>query len=216
VLKKATEWENLTKIGRSKVVSLTILVPIFGYLILFNQHLVQLFELSSQIIPSISENRSNAEGQSVISSKTRARLYYFYFGFTFLGIASIIYKVRCPNIIQEYGSSRTYVREEKDMITDNRFYNICSKISEIEKQAPEDLDPIVKGYENGWKVYAEDKGVKKDAAVTDLQFYHWNSANKSRKKSRNTVFYLYIAGFVALAYPSCAMFISVVKEYLSL
>ena len=166
-------------------------------------------------MPTISEDKNNSQEQSVISSETKTRLYYFYFGLTFLGIGSIIYKIGCPKIIQEYGSSRKYVREEKDMITDNRFYSICSQINEIEKHAPKDVDPIVVLYENGLKTYSADGGTKKNAAITDLQFYHWSSANKSIPLVRNIVFYLYMAGFIALAYPSCVTFISVAKEYIS-
>ncbi len=211
---KASEWANVTKIGRSKIVSLTILVPIFGYLILFNEHLINLFEISGQIFSEVIES-SDKPSSSSVSSESKTRMYYFYFGLTFLGIGSIVYQIFCPKIIKEYASNREYVREETAFMTEKRVKHISSQLDKNKKVITKNLQEILASYENGWLIANDDAGFKKNAAITDLLFLYWKSENQSKIIARTAVFLFYIAGFLALAYPSLLMFLKVAKAYIS-
>jgi len=46
-------WDILRKVGQSRLIGLTILVPVIGYMILFNDHLIHWFELSKSVFEGI-------------------------------------------------------------------------------------------------------------------------------------------------------------------
>jgi hypothetical protein len=66
VLEQAPTWSTLRTIGQSRVLSLTILVPFVGYLILFNEHVLSLLTLWPELFG----------GADAIVG----RLYFIYFG----------------------------------------------------------------------------------------------------------------------------------------
>ena len=74
-------WSSLNRLGRSKLVSLTVLVPFLGSLILFNQQLVDWVSLVPELAGSPGASRA----------VTLSRLAYAYFGLSFLGIASFLF-----------------------------------------------------------------------------------------------------------------------------
>jgi hypothetical protein len=194
--------------------SLTILVPIFGYLILFNDQLIKLFEISEHLL-SDAIVRAEEGGVTEVSPEAKARLYNFYFGLTFLGIASFIYQMFCSKLIKEYNSDREYVKEEIPFITDLQIERISKEIKKSDNIAAKELDSLLARYEIGWQISAEDEGGKINAAITDLLRLHWKSENNTNIVARLSVFIFYILGFIALAYPSILMFKKVVVAYLS-
>ena len=90
---KHFRWDRLRSIGNSRIAKLAILVPIFGYLIIFNQHLVAYY--NTIFDPDLN---------------TSFWLYFFYFGMSSIGFGSLIYIFWCPKEIQEYGSSTRRMR----------------------------------------------------------------------------------------------------------
>ena len=116
-------WESLARTGSSKLVSLTVLVPVFGYLIIFNQQVVSLFDLSPYYIPSINENWA-----WLIDGKDR--LYCFYFGLFSIGLGSILYQLFCPPIVKEFKSSFEYMTKAQDLYT-NYTIGLLYKETEV-------------------------------------------------------------------------------------
>ena len=76
-------WDELRRLGNHKLVQLTVVVPIVGYLILLNKQLAAYYALYFD---------ANATDISY-------RLYCLYFGFTFLGIASLLFNLLCPKLV---------------------------------------------------------------------------------------------------------------------
>ena len=122
---------------------LTIFVPIFGYLILFNEQVAQLFEVSAQVVDFSGKSDSLGLEES-ISKDTKTRLYYFYFGFSFLGIGSLIYQMFCPSLIKDYSSEREYIREEVGLVTEKRLRLMTAYLEQEELVSPLDIDEALK------------------------------------------------------------------------
>ncbi len=118
------KWDGLRRIGQSKLMNLTILVPLLGYLILFNEQLIEYFELSKEVFPNIDDG-------SKLSNETKSRLFYFYFGFSFLGVASLFYQLFCPSLLKEHGSAGDYVNEELDLMTQQRVDDMIMRFHKL-------------------------------------------------------------------------------------
>jgi hypothetical protein len=110
-LNQTTRWSNLRLIGNSNILKFTILIPIIGYMILFNEHLVQHFNLAEEFFGEVNpENDKRA-----LNVITFWRLYCFYFGFCFLGGGAFLFHLICPPQIRRHGDQSNYVREEKQV-----------------------------------------------------------------------------------------------------
>ena len=208
----AAEWENLRKIGQSRVVKLTILVPIFGYLVLFNEQVVQLFEVSTQVVKGLTVVE---DVQKTVSQDTKTRLYYFYFGFSFLGIGSLIYQMFCPNLIKDYGSEREFIREEVGLVTEKRFRLMASFLEQEDLASSIDIDDALDGYKEAQNMMPNERKAGMDSAKMDVMALFWASENLSRIVARHSVFVFYIVGFCVLAVPSLNMFYRVAKAWAS-
>ncbi|TCV84027.1 MULTISPECIES: hypothetical protein [Methylomonas] len=202
-------WESLRRIGQSKAMSLTILVPFLGYMILFNEQLVHFFQLSVQLVPeSVDVGR--------VSQATKIRLYYFYFGLTFLGIGSLLYQLFCPSLIKEHGSDRQFVRDEVQLMTVRRARNIirylCSR-DNIHLQSLGEIESRIEEVAKMGGKLEEAKAMERPA--TDLMLMQWQSENWQALIARMGVFIFYIAGFAVLSIPSVQMFIKVLAAFIN-
>jgi len=88
-------WTTLRPVGNSVIVKLTILVPVIGYLIIFNDKLVGYTDLVHEI-----SGLDETSGLSV-----PPRLFQIYFGLCFIAVASAIYSMACPSIVKRYQSA---------------------------------------------------------------------------------------------------------------
>ena len=86
-------WDRLRIIGNSRLVQLTAIMPIVGYLIIFNQHVVSALHLDNSLFGSITE-------EFLIS-----RLRLLYFGLFFTGIGSLLFSLFCPPKIKQYADA---------------------------------------------------------------------------------------------------------------
>jgi hypothetical protein len=88
-------WTSLRPVGNSIIVKLTILVPLIGYLIIFNDKLAGYVDLVREV--------SGLDASSGLS--VPPRLFQIYFGLCFIAVASAIYSLACPSIIKRYASA---------------------------------------------------------------------------------------------------------------
>ncbi|KJC44806.1 hypothetical protein UP09_14220 [Bradyrhizobium sp. LTSP885] len=107
---------------------MTIIVPFIGSLLLFNQHIVDLLTLSPDLVAhwmKLPEGTADVVARQI----TLSRLYYVYFGLTFLGFGSALFSLSCPQIVKDYASSTEYVQAENLITTTTRIALIVSQIS---------------------------------------------------------------------------------------
>lgn len=77
------EWTQLRSVGNSKIVQASILFPLIGYLILFNDQVIHL--LSTASLDRASPN------DGLIANLWARKLYFLYFGLMSLGFGSLGY-----------------------------------------------------------------------------------------------------------------------------
>ncbi|MFC1719565.1 hypothetical protein ACFL00_00310 [Pseudomonadota bacterium] len=206
-------WETFARTGNSTFVRLTILVPILGYLIIFNNYLVSLFEISPIYVPSLADDSAG-----FLDSKYR--LYYFYFGLFFVGIGSITYQLFCPSLIKEFRSIFHYLEKGRKAYSRyglNELYNsmLKSKSEEakrtlhtISDEARERgvVDDNPDDYE-GWENHLESYDI-------ELKRAYWTHLNHSNVLFRVITQICFFLGFLFLAVPSLEMFFQVLKAAL--
>lgn len=113
----APKWSNLRAIGNSSAVRMTILIPLIGYFILFNNTLFQSLDLLPELQQWI---------------KPRARLFVFYYGLCALAVGSAIYSYFCPIEIKRYESSTAYVVADMDALGRGGLKNIETLLKGVE------------------------------------------------------------------------------------
>jgi hypothetical protein len=87
-------WSMLRPVGNSLVVKLTIIIPVIGYLIIFNDKLAGYANLIKEF-----------GGNDRLGLSVSPRLFQIYFGLCFVAIASAVYSLACPSIIKRYPSA---------------------------------------------------------------------------------------------------------------
>src|SRR5262245_24963766 len=90
------EWDELHALGSSRLVQLTVVLPVVGYLILFSatlrDHLTLYVDMGSEPV--------------------FWRLYLLYFGFCFLSIGALIFAWECPDEVKRHGAGFVFVERE--------------------------------------------------------------------------------------------------------
>jgi hypothetical protein len=104
------KWDSLRGLGQSRIVSLTVLAPFIGYLIIFNQYVARYLELSIAAI-GIFEN-----AEDVVAGNL-SRLRQLYVGLVAIGIASILFKTFCPFPINKHKDEYDFINSELNVMT---------------------------------------------------------------------------------------------------
>ena len=118
-------WGVLRSIGNSATVKLTILIPVIGYLILFNDTLVGYLNLARNLFDA-----------TAVPGSVSWRLLFLYFGLSLTAVASIIYAMFCPNVIKRFGSSAEFIAEEGDYVPTFAFEIIEEKLKNLVLKEP--------------------------------------------------------------------------------
>ncbi|UQR67593.1 hypothetical protein LRP30_21075 [Bradyrhizobium sp. C-145] len=116
-------WSSIRRIGQSRLLSLTIIVPFLGSVILFNQAVVNLLSISPEVVSRwfhLASDRSD-ETKVTAHTLTLSRLYFAYFGLSFLGFGSALFALFCPESIKEYPTVTNYQSVEAPLATKPRF-----------------------------------------------------------------------------------------------
>ncbi|MER8930537.1 hypothetical protein [Mesorhizobium sp. M0859] len=125
------KWSKLAAIGNSNLVRLTILVPFFGSVILFNEQISSLFRYSDDFLVDIGVSPDSLSKDKFAIS----RLYFFYFGLSFLGLGAFLYSLRCPEEIREIPSVKDFVFAQESLhspvITKSNFRYILESHGNI-------------------------------------------------------------------------------------
>src|SRR5262245_13941791 len=93
------KWTTLRAVGNSPIVKMTIVIPVLGWLILFNDYIVHQLSAVEEIF-----------GKLQVSS----RLLWLYVGLFITSIGSILYAGFCPEEIKKYASEIDYSKDVFD------------------------------------------------------------------------------------------------------
>lgn len=113
LIDKKMPWTLYAGIGKSKLAQSSILVPLFGYMIIFNEKLLDWSKLHFDIDVSF------------------WRLYFLYFGFTFVGLGSIVFNIKCPRTIKEFPTISEYYKSYKSVSSEVHLKGLIETMSSM-------------------------------------------------------------------------------------
>src|SRR6266478_1435957 len=195
ILVRIPPWSDLRAIGNSGPAKLTILIPLIGYLVIFNAQLAHYLELVAEV------GGLNAHMFSV-----SPRLLLIYFGLCSFAVGSALYSFRCSNEVKKYGTSSAYVGGDGASIKDyalEPFEKFLAKSS-----YGDEYHKLRNRFESLDTVPFEESKQQIHNGILHLNFW---SANYSYPIARLIVAMSYVMGFVCLAIPSIGVFFRVVR-----
>jgi hypothetical protein len=99
-------WHDLRSIGNSSLAKMTIVIPIVGYLVLFNEKLQDYLQLSHELL---------AHQQA--GSSGLPRLLAIYFGLCFVAMASTLFALFCPLQVKKYATAEEYIAGDEPYLS---------------------------------------------------------------------------------------------------
>jgi hypothetical protein len=109
---KAVTWSSLSGIGNSRLAQLTVLMPVVGYLVLFNSNLSLWFET---VIPQ----RPTTETASIWEKLFENNLVYLYLGLLVFGLAVSLFNIAAPRQIKQFPATKDYIQSMVSIATKN-------------------------------------------------------------------------------------------------
>ncbi|WP_438461983.1 hypothetical protein [Marinomonas sp. PE14-40] len=212
------KWDTLRIIGKSKVANLTILMPFIGYLILFNQELVNYLELSKAVLNIADDNVE-------VSNTSISRLYYLYFGLTFVGASSILFSLVCPSIIKANSTEYEFSDHELKVMTHERLFMLIRSFEYKLVRESDLIKSLEKSYSNFIDarniaaIEATKTGVDVDEREKDIELVEsknilrkaWRYHRYSSPTWRFIISIGYLVGFALVLIPSAQVFIKVIN-----
>ena len=125
-IRRLPSWRALDSVGNSRLATLTILVPIIGYMILFNEQIVEYFYLSRKYVWG--------EDQIINQQTASYRIFFIYFGLSFVGLGSLLFQIVCPRTIKGNRDLVQYVEKESKMGSAVRFKHLREEIGDEYKE----------------------------------------------------------------------------------
>jgi hypothetical protein len=187
-------WSRLRGVSNSSVAKATVLIPLIGYLVLFNGQVIQYLNLVREL--------GGQEGATV-----SYRLIFIYFGLCAIAVAVSIYGWYCPNEVKHYGSASAFVQGDGPSLRGYLINDITVTLSK-DKTAREKLEELSQGLEykkNTATITNEDRD---NYRLENLHLY-FNYLDESHPTARRLVFTFYVLGLVFLGVPSLHLFANV-------
>jgi len=197
VVRFIPDWTWLREVGNSTPVKLTVLIPLVGYLIIFNEALNDYWNLAKEYV-------------GAPTGALSIKLPLIYVGLCVLAVGSVVYSLRCPDIVKRYPSSAAFVGGDGPSIGE-----YASGIIEEEIRQSSHLDElgrIRKRFESRLPMrdideeFAEQRR-RINNAVLHLYF---DVLDTSRPLARLFVSAAFLVGFSLLLIPSLQVFSRVV------
>jgi hypothetical protein len=180
----ARPWSDLRSISNSYAARTTVLIPLIGYMILFNTNIIRWLDLVRGLEVSHDPN--------VIP----VRLLFIYFGLCSVAIGVVVYNLACPNEVKEYASAEAYVGDavhNVPMIVRSGYQRAL-----IDSPYKADLETI-----NGKSYLADEKW----RAFLHLYFTY---LNRRKPVARVVTACAYALGITLLAIPSGEVFLRII------
>lgn len=169
-----------------------MLVPVFGYFILFNDNIVQYLQLAFDICP--------ADG-----CRVDWRIFLIYFGVCFVAVGAAIFSALCPDIVKRYSTSREFFETSKLFYA--HHHNLRWLLDDVEKMRGaaynDGLDLVTLTNRNAGL------GAEHTHMLSGPMAAYYNLKDKCRTRWRWTclAFYGFGAGFLAI--PTLSTFVEI-------
>lgn len=189
-------WTLLRPIGNSWPARLTILIPLVGYFIVFNDALSH-----SRLTELVGEFDVRAE---TLGLSVSPRLFQVYFGLCFVALASALYGLGCPEVIKRHPSAGEYVATEGDHLGE---YGVREIEVTLAKADP-DFDRFRQRIQNRISSQYSPQEAVAEIKIASLVAWY-NAENRRRAPLQLLVACFYALGFLALLIPATKVFLKV-------
>ena len=207
------EWDSLRALGSSRLVQFTVVLPVIGYLILFSSELREYFVL---VVDRDAPLDVSGTPQPIFW-----RLYFLYFGFCFVAVASVIFSWKCPSEVNTHGAGFTFLEREGPAVSEMRLESFREYVIRAYFEARYGRRAAKVFYEQPKlgasdaadevrAQYSEWLDVLEAMVRNDLLLEYFVALKMSRKPWRIASRTCYDIGFVLLTVPTLHVFYSVV------
>jgi hypothetical protein len=166
-------WASLRGVGNARIVQLSAIFPLVGYLILFNDEVSKFLSMAAL---------DHAPKNSLIDLFWPYKLYFVYFGLMCTGLASTLYQIRCPHLIKKHGDAADYIRMDGDSLSNTAAASL--------------------GVALGRDYHDDCRAENPDHVMTDYMREWFRRQSASRPLSRMSTTMFFVVGFLLLAVPS--------------
>jgi hypothetical protein len=188
-------WSRLRGIGKSSAAKVTVLLPLIGYLIIFNKNVADFLHLASEFAGA-------ADSQFGVAPK----LMLVYLGTCAIALGQVIYGVFCPAEVKAYGHETPYVLDAVRVKKDFEYEKLeaALRASAYRREYSRMRDR----YERDGTPITEDQKAHINNGVLHLYFRLLDNRWWGARWATGA---FYLLGFIYLAVPSAGVFIRVMK-----
>lgn len=183
-----SRWHNLSALGTSPIVRLSILMPVAGYLILLNEQIVN---FAQQLDPRF----------QLWGTGSPWRLVLIFYGTALLGVASILFEWRCPGVPKRYRAAVDFVEAERG------FFEAVAHRDYLFVKHKEVYDALP-NWARQDHVLAGGHDLPMLGQLEALTVY-WHARDMEKPLSRIAIRVLYDLGMLLLAVPAVVTFLGV-------
>jgi hypothetical protein len=179
-------WTSLRTLSNSQVTRSAVIIPLIGYMLIFNDKISRFLNLAAEL------------GGSESISGLSPRLLWIYFGLCFVAFANALYNFCCPREVKEYPSASAYLIGETESLGETALSAISSRLSRSDMK--EDYQKVMNYYAGRPTEYRKE--------LLRLNFDFLNTRHRS---VRILSAISYIIGFLCLGVPSAQVFVRVLR-----
>jgi len=111
-------WSDLRGISNSYAAKGTVLIPLVGYYVIFNESIVKWLNLAREFV-----------GNQNIDDRISPRVLWLYVALCAIAFGTLIYAKWCPQEVKKYGDYRDYVNGDGPALSAGTMTDIESDIS---------------------------------------------------------------------------------------
>lgn len=193
-------WSRLREAGNSNLVQLTILIPLIGYLIIFNEQVASYLELIKEV----------SGGQAVEGLSVSPRLLLIYFGLCLISFGAILYRRYCPIEIKRYGSSTEFVGGDGPNVGSAGYQAMESEVLRVRRDTHADLVNSLRERNFRAESRQEADNARHDFRA-DLMHAYFDVLDESQPWLRGACTGLLAFGGICLSIPAALVFYRVVR-----
>jgi len=198
-------WSSIRRLGNSRAAKLTILAPFIPFIFSLFDTVVEIPGLTEYL----RQFRINWPQPDLTA------LYWFYYGLMSLAIASLVYTLRCPDIVKQYPDATAFSEREARFIGPTQFQTMAAFVTIfVEGQSfsgsaryfhGDYWQKVVAGETTTTYYSNEDKDAVLDRNTKLCQEYYM-LLDHHRPISRFVSLALYVIGFILIAIPTLMKF----------
>lgn len=190
-------WSKLRGVGNSPIVRITVLIPVVGYLIIFNKNVADFLHLASQFVGVDDEHFGVAP-----------KLMLVYVGLCATALGVVVFSAFCPADVKYYGTPNAYVLGDGQALKDFELEKIETLLKRSKAYSAEVMRMRNRYERLGGPPITDDQKRTIDNGLLHLYFRYQNN---SRFLWRWLAGLAYAIGFVCLLIPSAGVFWRVIK-----